>query len=191
MVTWRPVFSLPGERRSIRPEMMAHCGSVRFISADFGSQASRSSPSMSSSNSSASDSLPGADGAGEIAEAPDGQRIVGGDEAERAEPRPLEPAGEQHAERLVGEPALEGIADEVALGAARKGLDQQLAAAAAPRERRCWMPEPVAHLVGQRRPRRGSRDQVAHARRRDRSRAETCRPHRPGSCGSSAWARET
>ena len=48
-----------------------------------------------------------------VVERPDGERIVGGDEAERAGAGALEPPGEQHAEGLMGEAALERIADEV------------------------------------------------------------------------------
>src|SRR6516164_11723940 len=105
--------------------MMAHCRKVRFISADSASHASRSSPSMSSSKSCASDNCPVRMARGGIAEAPHRQRIFVGDEAERTQPRPLEPAGQEHAEGLVSEPAFEGIADEVALVGARKGLDQE------------------------------------------------------------------
>ena len=40
--------------------------------------------------------------------------------------RALEPAREQHAEALMGEPSLERIADEIVLLPAREGLDQDL-----------------------------------------------------------------
>ena len=47
------------------------------------------------------------------------------------QPRALEPPRQQHAERLVREPALERIADEIILVGAREGLDQQVALARA------------------------------------------------------------
>jgi hypothetical protein len=49
----------------------------------------------------------------QVVERPDGKRIVGGDEAERLRrPSALQPARQQHAERLVRQPALEGIGDQ-------------------------------------------------------------------------------
>ena len=60
-----------------------------------------------------------------VAEAPHRQRIFIGDEAERPHPRALHAPCQQHAERLVRQPPLEGIADEVMLVAAGKGFDQQ------------------------------------------------------------------
>ena len=56
------------------------------------------------------------------------QRIVVGDEAERLRAGALQPARQQHAERLVREPALERIGDQEVPVAAREGLDQQLVA---------------------------------------------------------------
>src|SRR5262245_16367107 len=50
-VICRPVFSCPGWRRSISPEMMVQTLKERFIRLDSASQASKSSPSMSSSKS--------------------------------------------------------------------------------------------------------------------------------------------
>ena len=107
--------------------MIAQLRKVRFISADSASQASRSSPSMSSSNSAASDSSPRAMRWRDVAEAPDRKRIFVGDEAERPQPRALEPPRQQHAERLMREPAFERIADEIILVGARKGFDQKFA----------------------------------------------------------------
>jgi hypothetical protein len=46
-----------------------------------------------------------------VVEPPDGERIFIGDETERGGARPLEPAGEQHAEALMGKAPLERIAD--------------------------------------------------------------------------------
>ncbi len=50
-LTWRPDFSWPGKRRSIKPDTSAQFLNERFIITLSSSQASRSSPSMSSSNS--------------------------------------------------------------------------------------------------------------------------------------------
>ncbi len=55
-----------------------------------------------------------------VAERPDAERIVGGDEAERPCAQPLQPARQQHAERLVRQPALERIGDHVEAVAVRK-----------------------------------------------------------------------
>src|SRR3546814_1889557 len=48
-----------------------------------------------------------------LAQRPDGDRIVGGDEAQRLQPGAFHPLGDQHAERLVRVPSLEGIADHI------------------------------------------------------------------------------
>ena len=176
----------PGKRRSIRPAMMAQLRKVRFISADSASHASRSSPSMSSSNSAASDSSPRRMRSADVAEPPDRERIFVGDEAERPQPRALQPPRQQHAERLVREPALERIADEIMLVAARKGLDQQVARARA-------AASAIAGCAAIRAPGRAA-PPIAAARRgcgararRDRSRAGTCRPRRTAPSGRSRW----
>ena len=87
-----------------------------------------------------------------VAESPDRQRIFIGDKAERPHPGALHAPRQQHAERLVRQPSLEGIADEVMLVAARKGFHQQLA------HRRhagkiLLQRQPVVHLVRQAAPR--------------------------------------
>ena len=74
----------------------------------------------------------------DIAKAPNRQRIFIGDETERPQTCPFQPARKQHAERLVREPALERIADEVIFGGAREGLDQQVAGLGSS-ERHCWI----------------------------------------------------
>src|SRR5207245_2394746 len=103
---------------------IAQLRKVRFISADSASQASRSSPSMSSSNSIDSESSPRSMLFATVAEPPQRERVFIGGEALLTQPGPLEPAREQHAEGLVGEPPFERIADEIVLTGARKGLDQ-------------------------------------------------------------------
>ena len=143
--------------------MIAQLRKVRFISADSASQASRSSPSMSSSNSCASESSPRSMRERDIAQAPHRERVFVGDEAERAHPRALEPARQQHAERLVREAALERIADEIILGGARKRLDQQFAGL---RQQRAPLLDlqPLAHLIGQARARRHGFASMARTR---------------------------
>ena len=96
--------------------MTAQARKVRFIRFESASHASRSSPSMSSTNSSSRSSRPARDQRRDVAEAPHRQRVVVGDEAERAGADAVEPARQQHAERLVGEPALERIGDEDSAG---------------------------------------------------------------------------
>ena len=55
-----------------------------------------------------------------------GQAIVIGDEAERLELGALHPARDQHAERLVGVPALETVGDHVVLAVMLECLDEEL-----------------------------------------------------------------
>ena len=151
---------------------------MRFISATSASQASRSSPSMSSSNSCASDRFAALDSAARRRPAP---------QTASAYSLATKPSGrsrarssrrvEQHAERLVREPALERIADQVILVGARKGLDQQIAGARQQRtpfagSRAIRAPAPAA------RARIAARRAICARARRDRSRAETCRLHR-------------
>ena len=120
-------FLLAGEAARDQARYQRTLRKVRFISADSASHASRSSPSMSAANKCGEIELAVPDHERHVAEAPHGKRIFIGDEAERPHPRPLHPPRQQHAERLVRQPSLEGIADEVMLAAAGKGFDQQLA----------------------------------------------------------------
>ena len=92
---------------------------------------------------------------------PDGERIVGGDEAERPRAGALQPARQQHAERLVRQPALERIGDHVEAVAARKGLDQQVAALRQHRVVRLQA-QPVGDLLGQRLPALRVGEHAAH-----------------------------
>ena len=59
-------------------------------------------------------------------EAPDQQRVVVGDEAERVEAGGLHAAGDQQAEGLVGVAAGEAVEAEVVQRAAREGLGEQV-----------------------------------------------------------------
>ncbi len=155
---------------------------VRFSRADSASQASRSSPSMSSSNSSAEHRLARRDQSPMSPSAQTAMRIVGGDEAERLEPRALQPAGQQHAERLVRQPALEGIGDHVEAGCRAERSRPAARRASAARERRPAGPQPVGHLLAAgASSASGSASMARTLRRRDRSRAGTCRRHRRGS----------
>ena len=182
-VIWRPVFSCPGWRRSMSPEMMAHTLKERFIRLNSASQASRSSPSMSSSNNRARSIRPALHHRSHVVEPPDGERIFVGDETERRGACPFEPPREQHAETLMRETPLEGVADEI-VPACRVEMSRP----ESPRD-----PErPRARLAGGANPRPGragaanpaSRPRGAAPVRRDRSRAGICRLHRPA-----PWAR--
>ena len=93
----------------------------------------------------------GADQPAEVAKTPNGERIVGGDEAERAGAGALQPAGQQHAESLVRQPPFERVAHHVVEGAARKGLDQHRVGGRQHRDI-VLQPQPVAHLIGQHAP---------------------------------------
>ena len=108
--------------------MTATCRNVRFIRFDSASQASRSSPSMSSSNRSSRSSLPEAMSAERSPMRPQRHAVVVGDEAERPGADAIEAARQQHAERLVCQPALERVGDEIVAVAARERLDQHLVA---------------------------------------------------------------
>ena len=98
--------------------------------------------------------------------APAGDAVIVADEAERPHPRPLQPPRQQHAERLVGEPALERIGDEIeppgraersrpAVRRASAGAISAAAHAARTRPRRAAPPTPSglasmrAHARGQ------------------------------------------
>src|SRR5205814_976358 len=84
----------------------------------------------------------------QIAETPYGKRILIGNEAERPGAGALQPSRQQHAKRLVREPALERITDEVVLVGARKGFHQQLAHAGDLRNI-ALQRQPVARLLRQ------------------------------------------
>ena len=166
-VIWRPDFSFwPGWRRSISPAMIA------TVAEGAPHQRGLVEPGLEVVaqhvlvEQLVERQPAGADQRREIAEAPDGDGVVRGDEAERAGAGALEPAGQQHAERLVREPALEGVADHEVLRAARKGFDEEavarrqdrLLAAAARSQSLTWsgsrfqslgFDEDAAHAVGE------------------------------------------
>ena len=145
---------------------------------------------MSSSNRRPRSSRPALHERGDVADAPHGQRIVVGDEADRRGALAMQPARQQHAERLVREPALEGIDDQEMPVAAREGLDQHLAGigdhgalglqAQPLADRRRAAPSTAA-----RRPACGARA------RPDAWTAGTCRPRRRGSSARDRCVRET
>ena len=177
-MTCRRDFSWPGNRRSIRPAMMAQVRKVRFISADLASQASRSSPSMSSSNSASSDS-----------------RRAGCGAPRRRGPRPpahirwrrspaasaaRAPAAASAACRASGaRAALERITDEIK--SSRRAERSRSADRRSPGtiERHCWMRSHRGPARGSCAPLLSDRPASGGRGRRDRSRAETCRPRRP------------
>jgi hypothetical protein len=64
-----------------------------------------------------------ADCEGRIAQSPDRKRMFVGDETERTQTRTFEPPGQQHAERLVGEPAFERRLRPFAFGRCRATRD--------------------------------------------------------------------
>ena len=144
---------------------------------------------MSSSKRRGERGRPGLEGGAEVGERPDRDAIVGGDEAERPAAGPLQSAGEQHAERLVGEPSFEGIDDHVGAAAAREGLDEQLIAAGD----HGFPPlnlQPFPHLPRQAAATPQDRREARGPWRRGRSRAGTCRRHRSGSsprCRACGW----
>ena len=72
--------------------------------------------------------LAGGDERREVADAPQRHAVVVGDEAERPGADAIEAARQQHAERLVRQPPLERVGDEVVAVAARERLDQHLVA---------------------------------------------------------------
>ena len=87
---------------------------------------------------------------------------------------------QQHAERLVREPALERIGHEVVPPAAREGLDQHGVARRQDRLRALQV-QPVLDLRRAGRPVARVGQHARAPARPDRSRAGTCRPHRRGS----------
>src|SRR5205814_2147618 len=83
-----------------------------------------------------------------ITETPYGKCIIIGDKAERPGAGALQPSCQQHAKRLVREPTLERITNEVVFVGARKGFHQQLAHAGDLRNI-ALQRQPVAHLLRQ------------------------------------------
>ena len=76
--------------------------------------------------------------------------------------RALEPAREQHAEALMREPPLEGIAHEIMPLPAREGLDQDLVGARHDGDF-ALDAQPVRHLIGKPRPMARIGEQPPHA----------------------------
>ncbi len=99
--------------------MIAQVRKVRFISADSASHASRSFAQHVRIEQRVKIELAVTDHRGDIAEPPDRQRIFIGDKPQRPGAGALKPPRQQHAERLVRQPALKGIADEIMLWLAR------------------------------------------------------------------------
>ena len=97
----------------------------------------------------------------QIAEPPHRQRVFVGDEAERPGARALQPPRQQHAQRLMRQPALERIAHQIMLAGARKALDHQLAHAGHLRDVGL-QPQPFADLIRQRAPGARIVEQFAH-----------------------------
>src|SRR4029079_14642851 len=93
---------------------------------------------------------------------PHRQRVFVRYEPQRTKARTLEPAREQHTERLVRKPPFERIAEKVMPVAAREGLDQQLTR---PRhERPPFLNfQPLTDLVRQRPPFITIRNDLSHA----------------------------
>ena len=110
-VAWRPVLRRPGRFFSISPATVAALRKVRFITAFSPSQPSR--PSRRPSG------VEEGGGVGDLVEAPDQQRVVVGDEAERVEAGGLHAAGDEEAEGLVGVAAGEAVEAEVRAAAPR------------------------------------------------------------------------
>ena len=145
---------------------------------------------MSSSNSSARSSRPLRRARPRVAAAPDRQRVVVGDEAERLRARAVEAARQQHAERLVREPAFERIGDEIVALAARKGLDQHLVGAGDDGALCCSASHSATGSGSARHDLRIGQH-GAHALGEMRRQAGTCRRRSSGSSGSRSLARET
>ena len=136
---------------------------MRFISADFGEPGLEIVAQHVLVEQFGEREIAARDAQRQIAEAPHGQRIFVGDEAERPHARALEPARQQHAERLVREPPFERIADEIIFGGAREGLDQQSPARGSS-ERHCWISSHSRTCCRQRAPSLGFGEHLAHAR---------------------------
>ena len=148
---------LAGKRRSIRPAITATLRKERRSMVNSSIHASRSSPSMSSSNSWSSCALVGG------REAPEAEHVVGGDEAQRLQAHALHAPGQQHAERLVRVTALEAIGDDELLAAAREVLRPAACRASGRRERQRWMSSHSPHLRRQPGMRRRIPQDAAHA----------------------------
>ncbi len=95
-----------------------------------------------------------------------GDAVIVADEAERAHPGAFQPASQQHAQRLVGEAALERIGDEIEAPAAREGLDKKLAGLRQARDPLLRM-QPGRDLLRQRVPEAGRSQDRAHAGREE------------------------
>ena len=90
---------------------------------------------------------------------------------QRPHAQALEAARQQHAERLMREPALERIADQIFLRTARKGLDEKLAGLG--NERAPFLDaQPFVHRIGQHVPGFRLRHHLAHALRQERRERE-------------------
>ena len=107
-------------------------------------------------------------GVGDRVEAPDQQRIVVGDEAERVQAGGLHAAGDEQAEGLVGVAAGEAVEAEVVQRPAREGLGEEVALAGQAADLGLEG-EPVAGVLGQAGPGGGvgeERDDAVREQRR-------------------------
>ena len=116
-MAWRPVLRRPGRFFSISPATVAALRKVRFITAF--------APSQPSSPSRRSSGVEQRRRVRHLVEAPDQERIVVGDEAERVEAGGLHAPGDQEAEGLVGVAPGEAVEAEMRPLAAAEGLGQQ------------------------------------------------------------------
>ena len=87
----------------------------------------------------------------DVAAAPDRQRVIVGDETKRGHLRPIETTGQQHAEGLMRETALEWINDDVVAALAWKCFDQNVVRARQDRALALQF-EPMGDRFGKRRP---------------------------------------
>ena len=99
----------------------------------------------------------------DVAKAPNRKRVFVGDETHGPQPRSFEASRQQHAERLMRQPAFKRIADEIVLVGARKRFNQQLVLAGHLRAPFLDF-KPLADLRGQLSPFLRMRDDSAHAR---------------------------
>ena len=126
----RPDFSCPGERRSISPAMIAALRKVRFIRCDSCKpRLEIIAQHVLVEELRRATAVPAAIISDRSRTAHTDERIFAGDETHGLGADALEPPRQQHAERLVRQPAFEGIADEIMAAAAWEGLDQHLVAA--------------------------------------------------------------
>ena len=166
--------------------MIAALRKVRFIRLDSASQASRSSPIMSSSKSRASEILPAAIISDEVAHRPDHQRIFRGDEAQRLH-APSAPAAASAACPASGAPGGPRRDSRPCSACRRAGKSRPASRSACGTTdlKRCSDSQSL-HLRRQMPSRISDRPASRAPVRPDRSRAETCRP---GRTESSARAR--